>query len=291
MTYGLAQGIGSDMSKQAYEPNYMVDKATWEHIPPSPRQAGDLGIEPPKLLYDSAHLLGEVCQGYYDQRAGHWLSAAEKYVEGGGNICVLVKDAPVGSVDREPRMKALVFERDASKRIVGGHFRRGGVDALDVEVLKEGKGRDRRDELVFVSDAQFVESEQLCVPSLVRACLADYFDDLWSGEMYLSVTDARFKTVLITGEWKLDAVGVRRIVGRDERPDQVIQCGTKVMHGVADNRAEVRWDGFVCFKKEGSLAGLGLLCDNNSPVHGKERNGLSVEIVDVMFGAGYLSIC
>jgi hypothetical protein len=145
---------------------------------------------------------------------------------------------------------------------------------------------------VFVLDAESVQGDKLIVPSRVRAGVCDYSDDIWSGQVYLSLTDGRWKSVHVTGEWELDVCGPGRVVGRDKRPDDVIERGPQIVDGVADQNPEIILrHGLVCFDPQGSFGGFGVLANLDAPVLAEEGLDLRVQVRDVMFGAGNLQGC
>lgn len=248
------------------------------------RQGDASGWEPLKLFQKAPHSFGDMPQGLYDPVHGEWLQWAEHYAKGCVNLLIVTRERGREGVHHGPTYKVLIFDADPAKVIIQSGVGRGGVKFPETEIFHVGEQGGGGKYPVFVGDTQLMESPQIFVPSTVRARIADYSDDIFSGEMYESIANRGLKGVRVIDEWPLDLFGIARTVGRDKCPDNVVQGRTKVMGGISDQQSETVWDGFVNFNKQGSLACFGLFLENNGVVRGEERIHLRFEVIDVMFG-------
>ncbi len=99
----------------------------------------------------------------------------------------------------------------------------------------------RQDDSVFVDIVEVIQGDQILIPSRIRSKIFNYRNNIRSGEVYLSLFDERPKCGEIVGEWELDEFGTRRVVRRNEFPNDVIERSSEVVRGVADDQAENVW--------------------------------------------------
>lgn len=129
----------------------------------------------------------------------------------------------------------------------------GSKAAFHLLVFKSGRSDQRlnpHDELVFVRDVQPMEKEKFTVPVRIGFGLAYCFDDLFSGEMYFSHSDHRFKTLRFLTKRELDVIGRPWVEWRDYLPDELVEGGTEIVNGVPDDKCEFWRNGFMLMHLE-----------------------------------------
>jgi hypothetical protein len=238
----------------------------------------------PKLFKKATSSFGHIQQGLYDPFAGEWLLWAEHYAKACVNLLVVGCERRREWIQNRPTYKVLIFDADPAKVIVRSGVRRGGIKFPETEIFHVAESGGGGENPVLVADTQFMEPKQVLVPSTVRARLADYSDDIFSSEIYGSISNRCLKRVGFFDEWPLDAFGIARTVGLDKRPDDVIQGRTKIVNGISNQQSETIWDRFVGFNKQGSLTRFRSFLETDGIVQAKERINLRLEIIDMMLG-------
>ena len=143
----------------------------------------------------------------------------------------------------------------------------------------------RNDESVLVDIIQLMQCKQIPVPSRIRARHCKYFDDLWSGQIYMSLRDGLHKSARVFGKWILDPIWAGRIMRGNKFPNGMIKGTPQVVDCIAGDQPETIWDGFVACDADGALAALFIVMDDNFPVLSEETRGLRLKVVDVMLGS------
>lgn len=110
--------------------------------------------------------------------------------------------------------------------------------------------------------------------------------DIFGGPVYLSVIEGALDVLrragLGYGELNPLSVPVSENVRGDELPDSMVQCGPEVVDGIADDKREFAYDGFVAFSSDGAFSRLIIRFDSVA-----ERAALLEEAVgfsDVLLG-------
>lgn len=160
-----------------------------------------------------------------------------------------------------------------------------GIDAWHLKSVGRNKGRHSDNDLMLVSDVQFMKQKKLAVVARIGFGIAYSLNDLFSGEVYFSVTDHRFKSVRFFAERELNFLGIR-IEGANDLPDHLIQGRPQIMNGVPYDKREVWRDGLMYVDAKETCTGFGVF-DKTEGVSSfvKERSDIAVEVADVLFRA------
>jgi hypothetical protein len=220
-----------------------------------------------------------------DTLAGQGLIFPESYLKGDLDICVLL-DRPGNAGIIAPRCQSIVFSNVNEGQIFDNQIgRRRLVDISDFETIKGRRGYDGHDELVLVGNIESMKVVEKIVPARIRFQFAEFLDDLFAGDLYLSLREKTFKTLRFSAEGKHDVLGTRRIEWRNNVPREVIERRPKVMNGVPDDERIRFGNGCVYIDAQGALTGLSVVKDvhlaANFPV---EIVALGIQVFDVMLG-------
>lgn len=161
--------------------------------------------------------------------------------------------------------------------------------ALHLLVFKSGRGDKRlhtNDELVFVRNVKRMKQKEFAVPVRIGFGLAYCFDDLFSGEVYFSHSDDRFKTVRFLTKGELDSIGLQGAEWRDYLPDELVEGGVEVMNSVSDDKCEFWRDGVMLPELKPAFSYFGVCNERQATsVSRKELPVFRMEIIDVLYRA------
>src|SRR5690606_36629435 len=78
------------------------------------------------------------------------------------------------------------------------------VDFIEVIGGKWRRSTGAYDEPVFVGDVEQIEAIESFIPAFIKPCAFDTSDDIFAGEVHLSIRNGGLKSVLRSGERELD---------------------------------------------------------------------------------------
>lgn len=186
-----------------------------------------------------------------------------------------------------PRCDAIVFTDIGEGRFLNNQVgRRRCLDLISyIKIVESEQGPDGDDELMLVGNIELMKRVEYVVPARIRLQSAEFLDDFFAGELYLSMRERTFKTVRLSAKRKLDVPGTGRIEWADDIPRQMIQRGSQIVNCIANDEGEMWWNGRIYVNAQGAHAGVGIILDE------KFRLGFPVEllgerykILDVMLG-------
>jgi len=234
-----------------------------------------------------ADLLCKLDEGGNDSSVGKRLTFAKDYIEGRINVLATFRDParpslmPVCEFRCRPRDDWSADPSHPGKDDWGSRW----IEATQIKHIDRQGTQRRADDPMLVQDVEVMKQyEIISLPSWVGFYLVNCFDELWSGELYLSVRDGTHKSVRRCGKWELDSLGGWRVVGGNECPNDVIQGGMKIVDRISDAQTDGALKGFVTLDKYASITGLGIVHNDDAPPAAAERCPLPFNIVDVMFG-------
>jgi hypothetical protein len=148
--------------------------------------------------------------------------------------------------------------------------------------FRNAAGQDKQPMLVL--SVQPMQCVKHFVPSGVGLEGCYCLDDLFAGELYLSLINGACKTLCFFGEGERNKVRAGRL-GAGELEHGKIESRAQVMDGVANDKREFLWDGDIGFDSDGNLVCLRVEMPQELEwpfVH--ERVDLTPKIIDVMLG-------
>lgn len=189
------------------------------------------------------------------------LTFPEHYLHGHSNLLCLVRDGDAGSGIVVPDCNSIVFSNSGKGSFLNDDFRGRWVNIPDIEALEPDQRLNGQYELVLVGNIKLMQSVEQVVAARVRFQFTESLDDLFSGELYLSMRNSRFKTLRFAHKRKLNIV--RPFGGKwpDNVPCQVVEAGSQVMDCVPCNEGELVGNGRVYLDCQGALAGMSIILD------------------------------
>ena len=240
-----------------------------------------------KPFDDFANFLRDTNQHRDNGLSREGLTLCERYIEGGVNLLAVFRDParpsllPVCEFRYRPK-----DDWTANKRQVGETDCWGRrVQLAQVQQVDRKGGNGCSNDSMLVEDIDFMEQgEIVTLPSRVRLYFINCFDDLWSGELYLSISDGAHKSARRFGKWELDPVGGWRVVGTDQIPDDVVKGGMEIVRSIPDQESDGVLRGFVAFDKYSALTGCGIVADGDPSATSTKSVPLSFDLIDMMLG-------
>lgn len=213
------------------------------------------------------------------------LSFAERYDEHGLGLCFLLARGKVAKDERFPNAEKFYVLRAVKNDQVAKLFDTG-VDEVGKWIAlrpgsEDGSLAAQDQEPVLVLHIKGMDQRQAGVPSVVRLEVGYGFDDLFAGDLYLSILDGRYKSLRLFREGKMD---LRFDMPRHSK-EGLIERRAEIVDGIPDDEREGWRDGILYFDNVGQLSGLAVaaLHQSEGPVR-KEGFDLGIEVVDVMTG-------
>lgn len=242
--------------------------------------ARDLGGKHPEYSLD---LDGHLPENGRDEAPAEGLILPKQYVDGDINLLGVYGVSPRDAGVVAPYCYAVVFEKVEGGVLdnEAGHRR---VHIADVKTVDSESGPDRYDEFVLVGNIKNMETIKNVIPSRVRLQVAEFLGDFFAGNLYLSVRENRFKTLRSFAKGKLDLVR-DRAMGTQDIPSHMIEGGSEIVNGIADDEREMIGNGRVYFSDQGALAGMSIVVGREpASLAIVQSLGLGNKILDVMLG-------
>ena len=222
---------------------------------------------------------------------GKQLTLAEAYLKGRLNLRFIhggTQSAPVRSAGElqvlsNQGIPSRPEDSGTSKFDVG---RKSGVRKNFLNVLSRNIGNisDGKDQLVLVCYVERVNPIEQLIPARIWLERIYHVDDLFAGDLYLSIRDGAFKGFRSSAEGELNSLGALCFVA-SHCENQKIKRGPQVMDRVSDNQSEAIWDGFIAYDFEGSLCSLWVNANNDFERAARQKGvDLPVQIIDVVLG-------
>ena len=143
---------------------------------------------------------------------------------------------------------------------------------------------DRDDEFMLVMNIQTMKAVKERIAASVWFKLIDCSLDVFSGNVYLSLAENRFKGLSILPEWELNVI---RAAGfpADNLENSDVQSGSQIVHRITNDQAKFVWDGFLDFDADDTFCRLWVEpADEFKRIFAQELGDPCVEAVDVMLG-------
>ena len=218
---------------------------------------------------------------------GEELTLWEAYLKGRLNLCFCF-----GKPEGTPMFRTLELQSDTNKISQAcGEVKHAvahescAQSKLIHEVSRHlSHAANGNDKFVLVCYVKGVNSVKKCVPTRIRLKGFDRVDDLFSGELHLSVLDGGFKSFNSRGEGELHGFRSWSFVAHHAEHNK-IKGASEVMNRISENHGELIWNGYVCFDADGSLFGLWII-DDDECVRALRKIGVyfPVQVIDVVFG-------
>ncbi len=218
-----------------------------------------------------------------DEAPAEGLILPKQYMDGDINLLGIYGVSPRNGGVVAPYCYAVVFEKVEGGVLDNevGHRR---VHIADVKTVDSESGPDGYDEFVLVGNIKNMQAIKNVVPSRVRLQVAEFLGDFFAGNLYLSVCENRFKTLRSFAKGKLDLVR-DRAMGTQDIPSHVIEGGSEIVNGIADDEREMIGNGRVYFSDQGALAGMSIVVGREpASLAIVQSLGLGNKILDVMLG-------
>lgn len=231
------------------------------------------------------HVTQARCDGLSAERLVTSKHNLDNHINGFAVIGTRCVDGSAGLIS--PHCEAIVFVEIGEGRISNDKISRGRIfNFLSyIEVIEGNLTPNGQDELMLVGNIELMKSVEYVIPARIRLQSAEFLDDFFAGELYLSMRERTFKTVRLSAKRKLHVSGAGRVEGTDNVPRQVIQSRPQIMNCIADDEGEIWWNGRIYVNAQGAHAGVGIILDEEFclgfPI---ELIGARYEIFDVMLG-------
>jgi hypothetical protein len=137
---------------------------------------------------------------------------------------------------------------------------------------------------MYVTNVEMVEFVKNLIPVRVRFERDYRFNDLFAGDLYLSICNGTYKSLFCLGEGKGNSFG-RRSFAFAKSEHRQVQGRTQIVNGIANDDGKFGWDGYVGFSSHHGCSGLWLNdSDKLKRFLGQKGINLPVHIIDVMLG-------
>lgn len=258
-------------------------------------------------LENSDDTLGAVCdvlKGFDDWLAECRAGFAERYANGKGHILTdwswrgavdfRIVCQGVSGLEAFRRSKTYVDERlpvrsrsSADRQALPIFSDEQKIGDAGPDRCMEMGYRYRNDALVFVEGVKLVEHPESGVPSLVWLQPMDEPLSFRTDGVYFS-SSVLFKSFSATGDWEAVPDADLFAVRFHEFADGLVECGTKIVDGIASDCAQLDWQDFVNANADDILSGLRItLSDDLVGLCCHERLDGQLELLDVSFGPFY----
>ncbi len=232
---------------------------------------------------DLAHHDRHISQDGGDGLASEGLFFPKQYLDGNFNILGVFGVLPWQAGIVTPHRDAVVFEHIEGSLYNDevGHAR---VDVVDIQTVKTNSRPDGHDELVLIGNIENMKSIQKVVSARIRLQVAEFLSDFFAGDLYLSISQNRFKTLRLSAKRELYLIG-GGVVRSQDIPSEVIQGGAQIVDRVTDDEREMIGNGRVYIGDQGALAGLSVVLDGKPAAIGVVQSlRLGNKVLDVMLG-------
>ena len=235
------------------------------------------------------NLSRHVGESGHHKSSGEGLILREADREGGLKLCLLLNDF---SDSGRPSNSSIVVnpKEDVAFHVSErGHSlaepvaqRRMELSSIVSDDLNDFAESDNK--FMLILNIKPMNSIKQFIPAVIWIKLIDCSLGVLAGDVYLSLSENRFKGVSVLPERELDAL--RICCYRADNPKgREIQGSAQVVNRIADYEGKFIWDGLLGLDANGVLCACWLAPNNRfERFLGQELSGLRVKIMDVMYG-------
>ena len=228
---------------------------------------------------NSINQIQKLCDRLKDQLSFSNLRLAERYIK--SELKILMRMSVIGGSGQIGDFIAH-FERDKSVAV-----EREYLSGCDLHSEAIHTGHNRKQEPVLIDYVEVMEQPKIAIQSVVRLYRAQDFFGTHSHSVYFSLSNRR---CILLGTIANREIGV--LVGRsatslNKLPREVIECTSKVMNRVPENKRHVVGDGLDLRDKECRVfdCGYRMRLGAKSIWFGiKKPLNRNVQVTDVLFG-------
>lgn len=218
---------------------------------------------------------------------GDALTLTEAYLEGRGHLRLLF------AWPHSPSLSSVASKGLTKDRLSNRH---GGNDApLPCEFLatqqciqcfsvEDGDASGSQNKVVLIAQVEEVDAIKRIIPTRVRFERVYRSDDVFSGDLYLSIRNGATQPLCRAGKGEKNSLWFWSAI-TNHTVGEEIKGGFEIVNGIPDNQGEVVWDGFLGFDDKGTLGTLWInFVHQDKRCTGDECFNFPMQIVDVMFG-------
>lgn len=247
----------------------------------------NIGVD--QVIYGARRFFCEGMECFDDEAIFKGQPFTKAHAEGRLNICFFLRigQVPGDKIGAEHENGFIFRARISNCSILPdqSNLRNFADDCINSVNAKLGNIASNHQQSVFVTGVKGIEAPQLFVPVTVRLEVVNRFHDLFTGELYLSLLNGSFKSILFPYKRELNIAqsDVSTIFHHAENGK--VQSRPQVMNSISNNEREAWRNGLIGFGPEYYLSSLALeLDDELKGVLRQEGIDLPAKIIDVMAG-------
>lgn len=234
-------------------------------------------------------------QGYYDWLPAEWRVAPKCHVDYGVNICLPLEGLPIAAFVFDLGFDGIAIKDIAirdNRNLISNFWgwpsssiwQKLWIKVVNLLRSESGKASNRNNQLVLVGNIQGMKPTQKYVAARMRFQPFNYLDDIFAGEIGISIRDGALKAFGPLRKGKLDAFGLRGFVANHSEHEQ-IQSGSHVVNCITNSECEIVWNCRLGFDTNNALTELWIMLNNEMHrLPADVVSELPMNVTDVILG-------